>query len=221
MADDADSKQPQDKAWWDAWRLADFTWAGLAKRALAGWVVRDGVLMEEESGAVYGAAAASDEPPSALRAFSAAIAAPQRSLFASKPPAGGGRTATRQDYWRADPATGRLRHDDELIAAGELVLRPGAATPSSPQTEAEDRGEGAAAPLTARMVATLKTPIRTLLWRPSKAIDWPCGSWPRSNRSSPSRWCSFSAWLCATSSRSAREVGRCCREALEHRLLPW
>jgi len=65
MADDADSKQPQDKAWWDAWRLADFTWAGLAKRALAGWVVRDGVLMEEESGAVYGAAAASDEPPSA------------------------------------------------------------------------------------------------------------------------------------------------------------
>lgn len=88
---------------WKRWREADFGWTGLARSEWKGWVVcDDGFVREGKSGKTYGAV----------------------SLGASAPALG--RTATLQDYWRADPATGRWRGDEEM--GGELVSATGQTT---------------------------------------------------------------------------------------------
>jgi uncharacterized protein YjbI with pentapeptide repeats len=83
---------------WARWLEADFTWAGLAEKEWQGWVVcADGLVREADSGAVYG------QP------------------IPEAPAPATGSKATLQDYWRADPATGRWRDDpamgEELITA--------------------------------------------------------------------------------------------------------
>jgi len=45
---DADKKAELLAAWRKRWREADFTWAGLSKHKLQGWVVEDGVLREAD-----------------------------------------------------------------------------------------------------------------------------------------------------------------------------
>ena len=55
MADAGKTKERLIEEGWAAWRAADFTWAGLAKREWQGWVVcEDGLVREAESGTVYG-----------------------------------------------------------------------------------------------------------------------------------------------------------------------
>lgn len=85
--------------WWAKWWKADFTWDGLAKKPLQGWVVTQGILREEYSGCVYGNPASDSSGPVK------------------------GQKATLQDYWRADPVTGKLRTDAEM--GDELVLVEG------------------------------------------------------------------------------------------------
>jgi hypothetical protein len=105
------SKEAALTEWWAKWRNEDFSWTGLSDKPLQGWSVitrADGGewLVETESGALYGGGvpvAPNDAPAEA----------PSH-----------GRYATLQDYWRADPNTGRLRTEDELIDAGELILDP-------------------------------------------------------------------------------------------------
>lgn len=98
MAETKTREQPEAE-WWGAWWDEDFTWDGLAEKQLQGWVVADDCLQEAETGRIYG------QP---------APGAPARVI---------GKPATVQDYWRADPATGRLRADNEM--GGELVGGPG------------------------------------------------------------------------------------------------
>jgi hypothetical protein len=146
MADGAESKAAQDAAWWAEWRQWDFTWPGLAREEFAGWSVRDGLLVETESGRVYGA------PEAAAREGEA-------------DPAGESRPATLQDYWRADPATGRLRGDAELIAAGELLFRPSPLVgEGGPQGRMRGAGEaleaGANTPHPARTASSPPSPTR-------------------------------------------------------------
>lgn len=79
------------KHWHAKWQHEDFTWRGLAyNKRLFGWVVVDELLREAESGRIYG------QP------------LPEVAMPVS------GREASLQDYWRADPATGRLRSDAEM-----------------------------------------------------------------------------------------------------------
>ncbi len=96
---EAQTKEQREAAWWDAWWKWDYSWEGLAKKPLQGWVVAEGYLREAATGRVYG-------QPS-LEAMAAMSGAP----------------ATLRDYWRADPATGRLRSDEEMEA--ELVAMVG------------------------------------------------------------------------------------------------
>lgn len=94
-----ETKEEALEKWWERWREEDFTWEGLTRKRLKGWVVSDGVLREKASGRAYG--------------LSRDVELPRQN---SQP----ARRATLQDYWRAEVETGRLRSDvemgDELIA---------------------------------------------------------------------------------------------------------
>jgi hypothetical protein len=88
---------------WERWHEADYTWEGLKKRTWQGWVVcDDGLVREAESGAVYGQKVPETASPAS------------------------GRAATLQDYWRADPAYGHWRNDEEM--GDELVRADGQPT---------------------------------------------------------------------------------------------
>lgn len=92
--------------WWSKWRDQDYTWEGLAKKGWSGWLVNsDGIVVDPLTGKRYGQPAAD---------LSIATVS-------------NGVEATLQDYWRADPSTGRLRTDeemgDELVRAyGQVVF---------------------------------------------------------------------------------------------------
>ena len=87
----AKTKEELLEAAWKRWRDENFTWAGLVKRKWQGWVVcDDGFVREAIGGAIYGKIKP-DTPTSTI-----------------------GRDATLQDYWRADPASGRWRTDQEM-----------------------------------------------------------------------------------------------------------
>lgn len=104
--------------WWTRWRKADFSWVGLGRKGLQGWVVVDGVLRKAHTGQIYGQPA--PDPPTMVE----------------------GRHATLQDYWRADPSTGVLRSDEDLFGVGELCTR--ARAPHgypTPGARADERGE--------------------------------------------------------------------------------
>lgn len=96
---EAQTKEQREAAWWDAWWDEDYSWEGLAKKPLQGWVVADGFLREAKSGRIYGQAA--PETPEAVQ----------------------GIKANHRDYWRTDPASGRLRTDSEM--GEELVCATG------------------------------------------------------------------------------------------------
>lgn len=91
------TKEQLEAEWWQGWWLEDYTWEGLAKKPLQGWVVADGFLREAENGQIYGQP--TPDAPAPVE----------------------GQSASLQDYWRADPETGRLRPDekmgDELVSA--------------------------------------------------------------------------------------------------------
>ncbi len=101
MADER-TRAEREQDWWAKWRRGDYTWAGLQGRAWQGWIVTDeGFVVEAQTSRRYGTA----KP----------LVAAEHQVEAR------GRDANLQDYWRADPATGRLRSDedmrDELIGA--------------------------------------------------------------------------------------------------------
>lgn len=85
-----DTREEALEKWWAKWRAEDFTWEGLAKKPLQGWVVAEGFLREAKTGRVYGNA--------------------QDNLVMPV----NERDATLQDYWRADPTGWQLRADDEM-----------------------------------------------------------------------------------------------------------
>jgi hypothetical protein len=135
------SQEERLKRWWDGWRKKDYSWGGLAQKEWAGFsVTADGFVVETESGAVYGLGqpgAGEAGAPTLRHPGSGEAGAQDPGLFPSDRPKSldpglspaasprmTGRPATLQDYWRADPGTGRLRSEDELIAAGELIRRP-------------------------------------------------------------------------------------------------
>ncbi len=90
-------------SWWADWRGEDYSWRGLEAKTWRGWVVIEGDLVVEfATGRRYGAAP--DEAPAVQAPFL-------------------GRRATLQDYWRADPKTGKLRSVDALLEGGEIVIR--------------------------------------------------------------------------------------------------
>lgn len=90
---------------WQNWRDEDFTWEGLKKKTWLGWVIcGDGLVREEASGAIYG------QPIPA-------VAVPTQ-----------GRPANLQDFWRADPATGRWRDDAAMRSPVELIILHGQPT---------------------------------------------------------------------------------------------
>jgi hypothetical protein len=143
--------------WWDAWRAADYSWEGLAKKPWAGFsVFRVGeqeIAAETESREIYRV-----ESPSARRmaAMQLDVAGKlvDRLEVETRPeefvPAGAEalREATLQGYWRADPQTGRLRSDTELIDAGELIVaegRPAYHIAHLPLTHADGAATGKAA----------------------------------------------------------------------------
>ncbi|MEZ5945311.1 MAG: pentapeptide repeat-containing protein [Hyphomonas sp.] len=103
---DTQLKEEREAAWWKAWREEDFSWEGLARKHWHGWVIvsrDDGeYAVVADTGRVYGGL----EPEVPARAE--------------------GRKATVQDYWRADPVTGRLRPDAAM--AGEFVVVDGKRT---------------------------------------------------------------------------------------------
>ena len=146
MADGGEGKEAREAAWWAAWRKQDFSWPGLAAKELQGWSVRGGFLVETESGLGYGPAAPASSPLE-------------------------GEQATLQDYWRADPATGRLRSDRELIAAGELLLRPASGLLPPPA----GGGQGGVKSLEIREAGTPPTPAPP----PQAGEGGACGSAPR------------------------------------------
>lgn len=96
---DAETRAQRDAAWWVEWFERDFTWEGLAKKPLTGWVVFNGFLKEADSGRIYGQSETATGHTTE------------------------GDDATLQDYWRADPATGRLRSDPEM--EDELISHVG------------------------------------------------------------------------------------------------
>lgn len=51
MAQEAQSKEERERAWWDAWRAADYSWDGLAQKEWAGWsvIVATGEVVESSS----------------------------------------------------------------------------------------------------------------------------------------------------------------------------
>lgn len=91
------SREELEAEWWATWHEEDFTWEGLKKRPLEGWIVTGGYLYDPGSGHVYGHHQKTRYP----------------SLKEQQEP------ATLQDYWRADPATGQLR--DVSNMSSELV----------------------------------------------------------------------------------------------------
>lgn len=92
------------RSWWDKWFAEDFSWEGLARNKLwAGWLVTSDLsVVESATGRRYGG------PPKTTDDNSHVVV---------------GRPATLQDYWRADPLTGRLRSDEAM--RGELEVREG------------------------------------------------------------------------------------------------
>lgn len=97
------TKEQLQAEWWEDWWREDYTWEGLARKPLQGWVVAEGYLREAESGRIYGQP--DPERPAPVQ----------------------GRDANLQDYWRADPESGRLFSDAELgdqlvAAAGQPVF---------------------------------------------------------------------------------------------------
>ncbi|MFN4183868.1 MAG: pentapeptide repeat-containing protein [Hyphomonas sp.] len=97
---EAKTKEQLEAEWWKRWRAEDFTWEGLAGKPLEGWLVYNEVLRQATSGQIYG----KNE-----------IQLPMITK---------GRDASLQDYWRADPRTGRLRTEAELELEQELVRSP-------------------------------------------------------------------------------------------------
>lgn len=94
----ADASLPDDAEWWRNWRDADFSWSALATQAWLGWIVDDqDCVVRADTHQIYGGTGLS-----------------QRAAV---------REASLQDYWRADPATGRLRDPTELLSRGEIVAR--------------------------------------------------------------------------------------------------
>lgn len=86
--------------WWSKWRQADYSWEGLLKHQWQGWVIQaNGVVAESKTGRVYGQALLKEVNPAT------------------------GRDANLQDYWRANPNTGKLRND--LQMQNELVVADG------------------------------------------------------------------------------------------------
>lgn len=98
---EAKTKEQLEAEWWERWHAEDFTWEGLAKKSLDGWFIEGGTLRRKPTGQIYGQA--------------------KKSL----PMLGPRQEATLQDYWRADPDTGRLRTDQEM--GDELVRVSGQA----------------------------------------------------------------------------------------------
>lgn len=106
------STGPARTDFWPPWRDSDFSWQGLAKdswdgetidKPWDGWVVcDDGLVREAATGAIFGKAAPDAPSPAS------------------------GRKANLQDYWRADPSTGRLRSDNEM--GEELIAAEGQPT---------------------------------------------------------------------------------------------
>jgi uncharacterized protein YjbI with pentapeptide repeats len=95
VPDEVKSREQLEKEWWDGWYAEDYSWDGLARKLWTGWVVDGDVVYEADTGSRYGAALSPrDSPPSPLN--------------------GKTRKANLQDYWRADPATGKLRSDREM-----------------------------------------------------------------------------------------------------------
>ena len=94
--DEAELLSPEqaEKAWWDAWYTADYSWEGLAKKPWAGFsvtesghvVVNDGPLMFNGDNVPW-----SGEGGSQIK-----------------------RPATVQDYWRLDPGSSAIRPDDQV-----------------------------------------------------------------------------------------------------------
>lgn len=97
---EAKTKEQLEAEWWKRWHAEDFTWEGLAGKRLEGWLVYDEVLRQATSGQIYG----KNE-----------IQLPMLTE---------GRDASLQDYWRADPRTGRLRTEAELELEQDLVRSP-------------------------------------------------------------------------------------------------
>lgn len=93
------TKEQREAQWWADWWAEDYTWEGLTRKPLQGWVVADGHLREKDTGRLYG--------QSPLE-FPAAV---------------DGRLANLQHYWRADAASGRLRTDAEM--GDELIVSDG------------------------------------------------------------------------------------------------
>jgi hypothetical protein len=104
----AQTKEELLAEWWAGWWKLDFSWAGLAKKDWQGWSVitaPDGAhyAVETDTGLLFGA----EEGAEPL----ATAPDPEK------------RQASLQDYWRADPATGRMRTDAEM--GDELVMVDG------------------------------------------------------------------------------------------------
>ncbi len=143
------TREQLEAEWWAWWWDADFTWDGLAKRNLKGWVVADGSLREADSGRIYGQPA--PDAPAPVE----------------------GNQATLQDYWRADPATGRLRADSEMgeewVAAPDqplfhrihLPLAWKDGTPTGKADWADDSLDSLAGP---RLIAATDTAWRGEIW---------------------------------------------------------
>lgn len=100
----AESLKERDEAiaaWWANWWREDWSWPGLARKPWIGWVIvaRDGgeFAVEADTGRIYGQA----DPAAQLPVE--------------------GRSATLQDYWRADPETGRLRDPMAMLHQNEIV----------------------------------------------------------------------------------------------------
>lgn len=91
------SREQLEAEWWERWHAEDFTWEGLAKKPLEGWIVHGNVLRQAVFGEIYG----------------------KKTIELPMLDRGTGRPANLQDYWRADPTTGSLRSLDEM--AEELV----------------------------------------------------------------------------------------------------
>lgn len=103
-----ETKEEMLARWWATWWEEDFSWDGLARRSRfkswQGWSVVSGAdgseyVVRSDTGRAYGA----DEDAEPV--------SPARGT--------GTRDAGLQDYWRADPETGRLRTDDQM--GDELV----------------------------------------------------------------------------------------------------